>query len=78
VLAATTAAERSDANALTPVFLGHGQHDNVVVLERGQASRDALRGLGYEVEWHEYPMAHSVCMDEIDDLNAWLVRTLAK
>jgi phospholipase/carboxylesterase len=77
-LAATTAAERSDANALTPVFLGHGQHDNVVVLERGQASRDALRGLGYEVEWHEYPMAHSVCMDEIDDLNAWLVRTLAK
>ena len=77
-LASTTIAERSDANALTPIFLGHGQHDNVVVLERGKASRDALRGLGYEVEWHEYPMAHSVCMEEIADLNAWLVKVLAK
>ena len=77
-LASTTVSERSDANALTPIFLGHGLHDNVVVLERGLASRDALRGLGYEVEWHEYPMAHSVCMEEIADLNAWLVKVLAK
>ena len=77
-LASTTVSERSDANALTPIFLGHGLHDNVVVLERGLASRDALRGLGYEVEWHEYPMAHSVCMEEISDLNAWLVKVLAK
>jgi phospholipase/carboxylesterase len=77
-LAATTTAERSDANALTPIFLAHGQHDNVVVHERGLASRDALRGLGYQVEWHEYPMAHSVCMEEIADLNAWLVKVLAK
>jgi len=77
-LATTTAGERSDANALTPIFLAHGQQDNVVVAERGQASRDALRALGYEVEWHEYPMAHSVCMEEIADLNAWLVKTLRK
>jgi phospholipase/carboxylesterase len=77
-LAATTVGERSDANALTPIFLGHGSHDNVVVLERGLASRDALRGLGYQVDWHEYPMAHSVCMEEIADLNAWLVKVLAK
>jgi phospholipase/carboxylesterase len=48
----------------------------VVALDRGTASRDALRALGYEVEWHEYPMAHSVCMEEIADLNAWLVKTL--
>ena len=39
--------------------------------------RDALRALGYEVEWHEYPMGHSVCMEEIADLNAWLLRVLA-
>ena len=77
-LAPATAAERSDANALTPIFLGHGAQDNVVALERGTASRDALRALGYDVEWHEYPMAHSVCMEEIADLNAWLVKVLAK
>ena len=75
-LAGTTIAERTDANALTPIFLGHGLHDSVVVPERGKASRDALRGLGYDVEWHEYPMAHSVCMEEIQDLNAWLVKAL--
>ena len=77
-LAATTAAERTDANALTPIFLAHGRQDNVVVHERGTASRDALREMGYEVEWHEYPMGHSVCMEEIADLNQWLVKVLAK
>ena len=75
-LAGTAAAERTDANALTPVFLGHGQYDNVVVPERGIASRDMLRGLGYDVQWHEYPIAHSVCMEEIQDLNAFLLKAL--
>lgn len=77
-LAATTAAERSDANVLTPIFLGHGRQDDVVELARGTASRDALRALGHEVEWHDYPMAHSVCMEEIEDLGRWLSRVLAK
>ena len=77
-LAQTTAAERSDANALTPVFMGHGQHDDIVNIERGKASRDALRALGYDVEWHDYPMAHSVCMEEIEDLGRWLVKVLAR
>ena len=77
-LAQSTATERSDANALTPIFMGHGQHDNVVDIERGKASREVLRALGYEVEWHEYPMAHSVCMEEVGDLNRWLVKVLAK
>jgi phospholipase/carboxylesterase len=77
-LAATTADERAAANAVTPVFLAHGSHDNVVPLARGKASADALRGLGYDVQWHEYPMAHSVCMQEIQDLNAWLLKVLAK
>ncbi|HSV48669.1 MAG TPA: alpha/beta hydrolase [Ramlibacter sp.] len=75
-LAATTTAERNAANAATPVFLGHGQQDNVVALERGLASRDALTGLGYPVEWHDYPMAHSVCMEEIEDMGAWLRKVL--
>ncbi|MDB5883418.1 MAG: carboxylesterase-like protein [Ramlibacter sp.] len=77
-LASTTAAERSQANARAPIFMGHGVHDEIVVIERGRASRDALAGLGYAVEWHEYPMAHSVCAEEIADLNRWLVRVLAK
>jgi phospholipase/carboxylesterase len=75
-LAQSTPGERSDANALTPIFMAHGQHDNVVAVQRGQASRDALQALGYQVEWHEYPMAHSVCMEEIADLNTWLLKTL--
>jgi phospholipase/carboxylesterase len=77
-LAATTSAERSDANALTPIFMGHGEHDEIVMVERGRASRDALAALGYDVQWHEYPMGHSVCMEEISDLNGWLVKVLAR
>ena len=75
-LAETTEAERSDACRLTPIFLAHGTHDPVVPVEAGQASRDALRALGYDVEWHEYPMPHSVCMEEIKDINAWLLKVL--
>jgi phospholipase/carboxylesterase len=77
-LAQSTATERSDANALTPIFMGHGQHDNVVDIQRGKTSREVLRALGYEVQWHEYPMAHSVCMEEVADLNRWLVKVLAR
>lgn len=76
-LAATTAAEASTANAGLPIFLAHGTQDPVVVLARGTASRDALRALGHEVEWHDYPMPHSVCAEEVDDLNAWLLKQLA-
>jgi phospholipase/carboxylesterase len=77
-LAATTALERHAANAQTPIFMGHGQQDGVVLHSRASASHDALRTLGYNVDWHEYPMAHSVCMEEIEDLNQWLNRVLAK
>lgn len=76
-LAATTAAERSDANRDTPLFLAHGTEDPVVMHSRGIASRDALAALGYKIEWHEYPMPHSVCAEEINDLNRWLLRVLA-
>ncbi|MGE0498192.1 MAG: alpha/beta hydrolase [Ramlibacter sp.] len=75
-LAATTAAERNPANAQTPVFLAHGQQDDVVVISRATQSRDALQALGYEVQWHDYPMPHSVCLEEIADLNRWLLRVL--
>jgi phospholipase/carboxylesterase len=77
-LAATTAAERAPANAATPVFMGHGRADDVVAIERGLASRDALVALGQPVEWHDYAMPHSVCMEEIADLGRWLQRVLAR
>lgn len=77
-LAATTEAERSPANARTPIFLAHGVHDDVVIHRRGADSRDALQRMGYEVEWHEYPMAHSVSMEEIADLNRWLLKVLPR
>ena len=76
-LAAHTAAERSAANAGVPIFLAHGRDDPMIALDRATASRDALLALGYEVEWHDYAMPHSVCMDEIVDLNRWLLRVLA-
>jgi phospholipase/carboxylesterase len=76
-LAEMTSQERSDANRLAPIFLAHGTMDPVVPLVAGQMSRDALRALGYDVQWHEYPMAHSVCADEVRDANAWLLKVLA-
>lgn len=70
----TTAAERHSANQHTPIFMAHGDADDVVVPTRGAAARDHLRSLGYQVDWHTYPMAHSLCMEEVEDINGWLVR----
>lgn len=77
-LAATTETERSAANALTPIFMAHGRQDDIVPPARGRDSCELLRRLGYDVSWHEYPMAHSVCPEEIADLNAWLLKVLAQ
>lgn len=76
-LAAATAAEAAAANRDVPIFLAHGLDDSVVDIGRAIASRDALQALGYPVEWHEYEMEHSVCLEEIADLNRWLLRVLA-
>jgi phospholipase/carboxylesterase len=76
-LADRTEAERSAANRDLPVFLAHGVRDGVVPIGRGVASRMALQGLGYDVEWHEYPMEHSVCMEEVQALQSWLLKVLA-
>jgi phospholipase/carboxylesterase len=76
-LAGKTEAERSEANRSTPIFLAHGTHDEVVALDRAEASRDALQALGYHVDWHEYLMGHSVSPLEISELDAWLVQVLS-
>jgi len=77
-LADKTAAERSAANQATPIFLAHGRFDPMIALPRAHATRDALRTLGYDVQWHEYPMEHSVCLPEIADLQQFLLRVLAR
>lgn len=76
-LAAQTAVERSAANAGVPIFQAHGNVDTVIPIARASASRDALVALGYPVEWHAYPMPHSVCAPEIAEMNRWLLRVLA-
>jgi phospholipase/carboxylesterase len=76
-LAASTATERSEANRDVPIFLAHGTRDPIVGLARGEASRDALQALGYAVDWYAYPIEHTVSLDEIRDLERWLVRVLA-
>ena len=56
-----------------PVFLAHGSADPMLPVEFGHTSRAALEELGFPVEWHEYPMAHSVCAQEIEDIRSWLL-----
>ena len=76
-LADLTATEHSSASLQTPIFMAHGTRDGVVTLPRATASRDALQALGYTVDWHDYPMEHSVCPQEVNDLAQWLRRVLA-
>jgi len=71
-LATTLPAERSDANRVTPILMCHGLYDPVLPHAFGVAGREALRALGYAVEWKEYPMQHQVCLPEIQDVSRWL------
>jgi phospholipase/carboxylesterase len=76
-LADTLAAEAHPANREVPIFMAHGTEDPLIPLARGRASRDALHALGYQIEWHEYPMPHSLCAEEIAHIGAWLTRVLS-
>jgi phospholipase/carboxylesterase len=69
-------AEAAPANAATPIFMAHGRMDPVVPVSLGAKSRDFLQGLGYAIEWREYPMPHSVCPAEIADIRQFLLRVL--
>jgi phospholipase/carboxylesterase len=76
-LAATLAAEAHPANRAVPIFMAHGRHDPLIAVERAAMSRRQLESAGYTVEWREYPMEHSVCAAEVDDIATWLRRVLA-
>jgi phospholipase/carboxylesterase len=71
-LADTLAAEAAPANRDVPIFLAHGTQDPMIPMARALRARETLVGLGYRVEWHEYPMPHSVCAEEVRDISTWL------
>ena len=58
-----------------PVFMAHGTFDPMLPMQWGQASAEKLKETGFTVEWHDYPMAHAVCPEEIRDIRAWLLKT---
>ncbi|AWB35172.1 alpha/beta hydrolase [Orrella marina] len=75
-LAQTAPDGLSDANRKTPIFLAHGTIDPVVTIDRGTKTRDFLESHGYDVRWHTYMMPHSVCPEEVADINAFLEQVL--
>lgn len=72
----TLAAEKVAANQATPIFMAHGLFDDVITIQTSQLSRDLLLQENYRVEWHEYPMAHSVTPEEIEDIHEFLQKIL--
>ena len=77
-LADTLADEAAPANRSAPIFMAHGTYDDVIPLARARQAHDVLVKLDYPVEWHDYPMPHSVCAEEIADISAWLTTVLGK
>lgn len=61
----------SEANQKTQIFIAHGSHDDIVAPQLGQALFNNLKADSYNVTWHEYPMAHSICLEELEDLQVW-------
>lgn len=68
------ATERTVANANIPILMAHGTQDPLVPLALARGSRGKLEALGYKVEWREYPMPHSVCMEEVEEIGSWLMQ----
>ena len=72
----TLAIESHRANSGTSIFMAHGNLDSVVPMALATISKQQLLESGYVVEWHEYPMEHSVCVEEMADISEWLQRVL--
>ena len=66
------AKEKTTANADIPILMAHGIQDPVVPLALARSSRDAMAALGFKVEWREYPMQHSLCAQEVEEISGWL------
>jgi len=70
------AAEISKANHAIPIFMAHGTSDPLIEIKNAVLTRKALSRLGYKVHWQEYPVAHTVCHEEIQDIRAWILDVL--
>ena len=68
---------KAEANAQIPILMCHGQQDAVLPMALGQSALTTLTTAGYAVEWHDYPMGHEVCMEEIQEISRWLQSVLA-
>ncbi|HVQ31349.1 MAG TPA: dienelactone hydrolase family protein, partial [Vicinamibacteria bacterium] len=66
------ASEAHPASAAVPIFMAHGTLDPVVPLAMGEASRQLLQERGHDVLWKTYPMGHSLCLEEVQDISAFL------
>jgi len=75
-LAESLPQEGTPENKSVPIFMAHGVFDPVVPLVMGAGSMTFLTGLGYAIDWRQYPMQHSVCAQEIQDIGAWLRKVL--
>ncbi len=75
-LKTSLAKEKSKANQNTPIFMAHGTFDNVISLSTCRVSFEVLQAQHYTIYWHEYPMAHSVNQQEIDDIRTFLLQVL--
>jgi len=64
--------ERSAANHALPIFIAHGIIDPIVAVEAGKAASDALQAMGYNIEWHDYLMEHSLCIEEIEHISSFI------
>lgn len=69
--------EYSEANKEMPILIEHGSHDPVVPVVLGEQAQQLLSGKGYSVAYHTYPMAHQVCMPQIQNIGKWLNAVLA-
>ena len=76
-LADSTLPERHEANNATPIFLAHGTADPVIPLALAEQSHEWLKNMDYNVEWHTYPMPHSVNMDEIRHISQFMSSVVA-
>jgi phospholipase/carboxylesterase len=77
-LAMSVNIEKHSANQTTPIFMGHGEYDSVVIPERAQASFALLEKMGYQVSFNEYPMEHSVNREELVDISHFIQKVLGK
>jgi phospholipase/carboxylesterase len=70
-------AEAAGANRMVPIFMAHGTQDPVIPVQLADSSRRTLEAKGYRVEWHTWPMPHSVCAEEVEALGEFLARAFA-